>query len=52
MIGVPSNTRVWIAAGVTDMRFGFNGLAAKVESVLQKDLFLCVVAKYVAVDRE
>lgn len=39
MIGVPSNTRVWIAAGVTDMRCGFNGLAAKVEVVLQKDPF-------------
>ncbi|VVE84497.1 IS66 family insertion sequence element accessory protein TnpB [Pandoraea sputorum] len=39
MIGVPSNTRVWLAAGVTDMRCGFNGLAAKVEVVLQKDPF-------------
>lgn len=39
MIGVPSNARVWIAAGVTDMRCGFNSLAAKVESVLQKDPF-------------
>ncbi|VVE85890.1 IS66 family insertion sequence element accessory protein TnpB [Pandoraea sputorum] len=39
MIGLPSNTRVWIAAGVTDMRCGFNGLAAKVESVLHKDPF-------------
>ncbi|WP_397282549.1 IS66 family insertion sequence element accessory protein TnpB [Pandoraea sputorum] len=36
---MPSNTRVWIAAGVTDMRCGFNGLAAKVEVVLQKDPF-------------
>ncbi|AKK24780.1 hypothetical protein MB84_28710 (plasmid) [Pandoraea oxalativorans] len=33
VIGVPSNARVWIAAGVTDMRCGFNGPAAKVESV-------------------
>ncbi len=32
MIGLPSGTRVWLAAGVTDMRAGFNGLAAKVES--------------------
>lgn len=39
MIGVPSNTRVWIAAGVTAMRCGFNGLAARVEAVLQKDPF-------------
>ncbi|WP_397282637.1 IS66 family insertion sequence element accessory protein TnpB [Pandoraea sputorum] len=36
---MPSNTRVWIAAGVTDMRCGFNGRAAKVEVVLQKDPF-------------
>lgn len=34
MIPVPSNTRVWLAAGVTDMRRGFNTLAAQAESVL------------------
>ena len=28
MIGLPSNTRVWLAAGHTDMRRGFDGLAA------------------------
>jgi transposase len=28
MIGLPSGTRVWLAAGVTDMRKGFGGLAA------------------------
>ncbi len=27
----PTNTRVWIVAGVTDMRCGFDGLAAKVQ---------------------
>ena len=27
MLGLPSNTRVWIAAGVTDMRRGMHGLA-------------------------
>ena len=37
MIPVPSNTRVWIAAGVTDMRKGFNGLAAHAENVLAED---------------
>ena len=26
MIPVPSNTRVWLAAGITDMRRGFNTL--------------------------
>lgn len=39
MIGPPANTRIWIAAGVTDMRCGFNSLAAKVQTVLEKDSF-------------
>ena len=34
MIGLPAGTRIWIAAGVTDMRAGFQGLAAKVQTVL------------------
>ena len=34
MIGLPAHTRVWIAAGHTDMRKGFNGLAALVQSAL------------------
>lgn len=34
MIGLPSGTRVWIAAGHTDMRKGFDGLAALVQTVL------------------
>ena len=34
MIPVPSNTRVWLAAGVTDMRRGFNTLAAQAEQFL------------------
>ena len=34
MIPVPASTRVWLAAGVTDMRKGFNGLAALAEKVL------------------
>jgi len=37
MIPVPSNTRVWLAGGVTDMRKGFQSLAAQVEHVLQGD---------------
>lgn len=31
LIGVPTGTRVWLAAGVTDMRKGFDGLAALVQ---------------------
>ena len=37
MIPVPASTRVWLAAGVTDMRKGFNGLAALAEKVLEQD---------------
>ncbi|WP_419739212.1 IS66 family insertion sequence element accessory protein TnpB [Ruegeria sp.] len=37
MIPVSSNTRVWLAAGVTDMRRGFNTLAAQAEKVLELD---------------
>lgn len=25
MIGLPAGTRIWLAAGITDMRSGFNG---------------------------
>jgi len=32
MIGLPSSTRVWIVAGHTDMRKGFDGLAALVQT--------------------
>jgi transposase len=39
MIGLPSGTRIWIAAGITDMRCGFQGLAAKVETALAEDPF-------------
>ena len=39
MLGLPAGTRVWLAAGVTDMRSGFNGLAAKVQTVLERDPF-------------
>jgi len=34
MIGLPLGTRVWIAAGVTDMRKGIEGLAALVQTAL------------------
>ena len=37
MIPVPGNTRVWLAAGVTDMRRGFNTLATQAEQVLAED---------------
>ncbi len=37
MIPVPMGTKVWLAAGVTDMRKGFNGLTALAEKVLEQD---------------
>ena len=37
MIPVPSQTKVWLAAGVTDMRKGFASLAALAETVLRRD---------------
>lgn len=39
MIPVPANTRVWLAAGVTDMRRGFTTLAAQAEVRLKQDPF-------------
>jgi transposase len=39
MIGLPAGTRVWLAAGVTDMRKGFDGLAAQAQTVLGQDPF-------------
>jgi transposase len=32
MIGLPAGTKVWLVAGVTDMRRGFDGLASNVQS--------------------
>ncbi len=37
MIPVPASTKIWLAAGVTDMRKGFVGLSAQAEKVLQAD---------------
>ena len=39
MIPVPANTKVWLAAGVTDMRRGFATLAAQAETTLKQDPF-------------
>ena len=39
MIGLPAGTRVWLAAGVTDMRRGMNGLAAQVQTTLADNPF-------------
>jgi transposase len=39
MIAPPSGTRVWIAAGVTDMRKGMDGLAALAQTALSENPF-------------
>lgn len=39
MIGLPTGTRIWLAAGVTDMRRGFDGLASIVQAHLSADPF-------------
>lgn len=36
MIALPAGTRIWIAAGVTDMRRGFHGLSAQVQTMLEQ----------------
>ena len=39
MIPVPAGTRVWLAVGRTDMRKGFDGLAALVQEKLERNPF-------------
>jgi transposase len=36
VISLPAGTRIWIAAGVTDVRRGFHGLSAQVQTVLEQ----------------
>jgi transposase len=39
MIGLPAGTRIWLAAGITDMRKGFDSLAVQAQTVLGKEPF-------------
>jgi len=39
MIALPAGTRVWLAAGVTDMRKGMDGLAALAQTTLAENPF-------------
>lgn len=39
MIALPCGTRVWLAAGVTDMRKGMDGLAGLAQTVLAENPF-------------
>jgi len=38
-VGVSGNTRIWIAAGITDMRRGMDGLSSLVQSTLAENPF-------------
>jgi transposase len=51
MIAPPGGVKIWLAAGVTDMRRGFDGLAAVVAQQLKLDPFICVGCDYVAASR-
>jgi transposase len=39
VIELRTETKIWLAAGVTDMRRGFGGLSAKVQTVLNEQPF-------------
>jgi len=39
VIHLSAGTRIWLVAGVTDMRRGFNGLSAQVQTVLEQEPF-------------
>lgn len=39
MISLPSGPRIWLVAGVTDMRKSFNGLGEQVQHVLNDNPF-------------
>jgi transposase len=39
VIQLPSGTKIWVAASVTDMRRGFDGLSAQVQTILQQQPF-------------
>ena len=41
MIGLPGKTQIWIAAGVTDLRRGFTGLSAEVQTKLEQSADSC-----------
>lgn len=39
MIQLAGNVKIWLSAGKTDMRKGFDGLSAQAQMVLQEDPF-------------
>lgn len=52
MMSLPAGSRIWIVAGITDMRKGFNGLASRVQNTLRDNTFSGQVFMFrAAVDR-
>jgi transposase len=39
MMGLPAGVRIWLAAGFTDLRNGFDGLSALVQTTLNESPF-------------
>jgi transposase len=39
MLSLPSGVRIWLVAGVTDMRKGYDGLSALVQTALNENPF-------------
>jgi transposase len=39
VIELRTGTKIWLAAGITDMRRGFDGLSAQVQTVLEQQPF-------------
>ncbi|ECU9164259.1 transposase, partial [Salmonella enterica subsp. enterica serovar Newport str. CFSAN000599] len=37
MMSLPSGTKIWLVAGVTDMRKSFNGLGEQIQTVLNEN---------------
>ncbi len=51
MLTLPSTVRVFLSMQATDMRCGFDGLSARVHSVLDADPMICGGQQYVAARR-
>ncbi|MGG8287863.1 IS66 family insertion sequence element accessory protein TnpB [Klebsiella sp. 141196] len=39
MISLPSGARIWLVAGITDMRKSFNGLGEQIQHILDENPF-------------
>ena len=51
MISLPSGTRIWLVAGVTDMRKSFNGLGEQIQHVLDDNPFSGALLQIVGGDK-